>query len=564
MVSVLLIWVYIFITTFFCGSAFLCLISGNKTKKRLKAEDSCFAGIMLSTVYAQIFSLFCRVALAANIILLSLTALSVIYLIRKKALSAESFGLSQDKKKNLFFVLTVLLLSVIMSYGCSRGYFHYDSALYHGQSIRWIEEYGTVKGLALLHMRLGYNSSSFALSALYSFSFMGGPSFHAVQGFLALLLLFKCLRVFRVFKDKKIRISDIVRIGGFYYLFNIYDELVAPASDYFAMISFIYCIILSVDIYERCTDEPDADADEAYVFPALLCVFIPTVKLSTAPAVLIVFIPLLALIRSKRFGRIFFFGILSLIIALPLFIRNIIISGRLFYPSTALDIFDPAWKIPESVALTDSAYIVGFGRGYTIAEAADYPFTQWFPNWFSSLGRTDLIIFMICLVSVLILPLSIILRKGVKSLHVIELTATVSFLFWLLSSPLVRYGMGFLLILPPLMFGDLADIIIQKTKEKKSAQKFIRLSFCVLLLGFLGFKCLSTLKYIYQTLPAPYYLLQRDYEEYDCRSVNVDGCDIYVPLDGDQTGYRLFPATPSVMDGLHLAGDDLKDGFILR
>ena len=560
MVSVLLIWIYIFITTFFTGACFLCAVFGKERMKiqhrLLDPEDFCLCGIMLATVYAQIFSLFSNVGLAANIVLILITAACAYFLFKSRIHFFE--------KPGPLLCTILIVLAVIMSYGCSRGYFHYDSDLYHGQSIRWIEEYGVVKGLALLHMRLGYNSSSFALSALYSFSFLNGQSFHAVQGYIALLLLIKCLRVFHVFKDRKIHMSDVARIGGFYYLFNIYDEMVAPASDYFAMATFIFCIIKCVDIYEQCTSDTSLYTEESYVFPALLSVYIPTVKLSAAPAVLIVLIPVVMLIKSKKWWRIGLYAVISLIIAVPLFIRNYILSGRLFYPSTALDLFDPAWKIPASAAALDSAYIVGFGRGYNFAEAAEYPFSQWFPHWFASLGRSDLLIFVVCLVSVLILPLSIILRKGFKTIHVIEITAISAFLFWLVSAPLVRYGMGFLLLLPPLMSGDLAAFIIEKSPKEKSAGKLIRVCFPVILLAFLGFKCFATLKYIAGSISAPYYLVQRDYNDYDCIAVNIDGIDVYVPTEGDQTGYYLFPSTPELSDDLHLSGDSLKDGFVLR
>ena len=560
MLSVLLIWIYIFITTFFCGVCFLSLIAGKDKREAsfslLKPEDFCLCGIMLSTVFAQIFSLFYKVGLAANIVLLLISAASLLYIIKAKAAPAIRFDLKT--------AVLLIFLTLLMSYACSRGYFHYDSGLYHGQSIRWIEEYGVVKGLGLLHMRLGYNSSTFALSALYSFSFMGGQSYHTVQGYLALLLLIKCLRVFHIFKDKTLRISDVTRLGGFYYIFNIYDEMVAPASDYFAMITFIFCVITALDIYERCAAEPTHNNEEAYVFPALLSVYIPTVKLSTAPAVLLILIPVVMLLKNKKFGRLFFYAVISVIITLPLFIRNVIISGRLFYPSTALDIFTPAWKIPASEAAMDSAYIVCFGRGYIDPAAAGYPFIQWFPHWLQTLGRSDLLIFSLCLLSVLIFPLSIVLRKGFKILHVIELTAIASFLFWLISAPLVRYGMGFLLLLPPLMFGDLAGLITERSDKERSFGRLIKQCFPVLLIAFLGLKCLATVKYIAGSATAPYYLKQLDYEDFECNEVNIDGILIYVPTEGDQSGYHKFPSTPRIMDGLHLLGESLKDGFVLR
>ena len=98
----------------------------------------------------------------------------------------------------------VLAISIILWCFCtSRGYMHYDSDLYHAQSIRWIEEYGIVKGLGNIHVRFAYNSSFFALSALYSMKFLCGRSLHTVNGLIALLLWIQVLALFQKKKDKK-------------------------------------------------------------------------------------------------------------------------------------------------------------------------------------------------------------------------------------------------------------------------------------------------------------------------------------------------------------------------
>ena len=109
------------------------------------------------------------------------------------------FGQLCGKWRNIFskgaawLLLASVLLFLLYAYGTSRGILHYDTALYHAQSIRWIEEYGIVKGLGNLHCRLAYNSASFALSALYSMAFLGGQSYHCAAGFLAFLLALVCL-----------------------------------------------------------------------------------------------------------------------------------------------------------------------------------------------------------------------------------------------------------------------------------------------------------------------------------------------------------------------------------
>src|ERR1041385_2446271 len=65
-----------------------------------------------------------------------------------------------------------------------------DTPLYHGQAIRWIEEFPVVPGLANLDPRLGSNSNWFVLDAAFSFAFLKLQSFHLVPSFLFLVCLF--------------------------------------------------------------------------------------------------------------------------------------------------------------------------------------------------------------------------------------------------------------------------------------------------------------------------------------------------------------------------------------
>ena len=58
----------------------------------------------------------------------------------------------------------------------------WDSYNYHAQSIRWITEYGVVKGLGNLHTRFAYNSAFLCLQALFSFHSFANKSMHSLNG----------------------------------------------------------------------------------------------------------------------------------------------------------------------------------------------------------------------------------------------------------------------------------------------------------------------------------------------------------------------------------------------
>ena len=187
MLSVILIWLYMLLTAFLLGYGILnCLIKVCPYQvKRWDGYVMCgLAGI---TVYAQIFSIFAPVGLIANVVLVG-TCFAIACLYRKRLQEDFQKAMEAVRKKMIGKTAFFVLLFLLFAYGASRGIIHYDTGLYHAQSIRWIEEYGIVKGLGNLHCRLAYNSASFALSALYSFAILGSPSYHAAERFFALLL----------------------------------------------------------------------------------------------------------------------------------------------------------------------------------------------------------------------------------------------------------------------------------------------------------------------------------------------------------------------------------------
>ena len=188
MLSVCLVFLYVWLCAYLVGFAVLSGIRYVYGSFMVKADGYVMAGLVTVTVYAQFFSLFHKVGFVANLLLAAVCAVIAVVLRRRlKEEILRQYG-ALGRGRRIFY----LLLFLFMAYGTSRGIIHYDTGLYHAQSIRWIEEYGVVKGLGNLHCRLAYNSSSFALSALYSFGFLGGQSFHCMAGFLALVLAKVC------------------------------------------------------------------------------------------------------------------------------------------------------------------------------------------------------------------------------------------------------------------------------------------------------------------------------------------------------------------------------------
>ena len=224
MLLVIVNWMYLAATSFLLGTAFSGFVKRVLGWEMKSAAETVFYGLVWATVYAQVFSLFGGVGALANGILLAV-CIAAAFIRRQAVKSTVTRCVKESGRAHL---IAALILVLIWGYCTSRGYMHYDSDLYHAQSIRWIEEYGVVPGLGNIHVRFAYNSSFFALSALYSMRFLGGQSLHTVNGFFALLLSLEVLKAFRLKRfllsgsGRMFRLSDFARLGALYYLTILY------------------------------------------------------------------------------------------------------------------------------------------------------------------------------------------------------------------------------------------------------------------------------------------------------------------------------------------------------
>ena len=548
MVSVLLIWIYMAVTCYVTGFAILSAI-GQKAGYQIKKESSfLFAGITAVTVYAQFFSIFYKVGLVANIILL-LICISCILLFKKELkprLYKLKWGMTPAK------VALIVLLSLLFAYGTSTGFIHYDTGLYHAQSIRWIEEYGIVPGLGNLHSRLAYNSASFCLSALYSFSFLGGQSYHCCAGFLALLLAVVCLEGFTQARIKKPQLSDFVRLMGIYYLLIIFDEMVSPASDYFMVLTVLFIIIRWLDLLEA-----DEKSYAPYAFLSVMCVSVMTIKLSGALILLLVLKPAVMMIREKRGREIAGFLGMGFVTALPFFIRNVILSGWLIYPFTFIDLFDFDFKIPKGMADYDSKEIQVWGRGFFDVTRYDDAIWEWLPEWAMNLDGINKIFLLLALSSLVMLAGLCVYTVKKRKWEMLDYLLTagvvaICFLFWLTSAPLIRYGCVYLWVLPMLVWGFFY-LKISPGLDRYKVYLLLLLVFGVYKAGALAVETVNT--------AVPDYLIrQKDYENFETVSYELHGYTFYYPAEGDRTGYDDFPAAPVKAEDI-FRGDTIEDGF---
>lgn len=554
MLVIFLNWIYILFTAFLCGFAFAAVIRKIFGYKLKNMVEMIFYGLMTVTVYAQLFSMFGAVGILANALLIMFCVF--VFICYKKEITCDicnKLRMSTASQR-----ITIVILTVLWCYCTSRGYMHYDSDLYHAQSIRWIEEYGIVPGLGNIHVRFAYNSSFFSLSALYSMRYITGQSLHTLNGFFALLLSIEVLDMFG--RRRCVMLSDFARIGALYYLTLIYRDIVAPASDYCVMCMVFYLIIRWLSYLEQ--NETDSTP---YALLCVLGVYCVTLKLTAGIILLLVIKPAYMLLKDKQYGRIAIYILLGIFVLAPWVMRTAIISGYLIYPFPALDVLDVDWKMDKAAVILDAAEIKTWGRGLNNASLVNLPVHEWLASWFRTtlpaLGKMLIVSDAVCLfllTGIFLWKAFMYIKKkktdgfSADTLLVLA-TVAVSYMFWQLSAPLLRYGYAYILLLIALTAGAFLQIVLHGRERI--------FFFGVILL--VSVKAVSFTIYTFDTVRKPYYACQQDYGSYDMESFETDGIKMYYPKSGDRVGYEYFPAVPRPVE-VYMRSDEIKNGFMIK
>ena len=558
MLLVSLNFLYIAFTTYLVGFA-ISEISNKWLKYQVKHTISILiAGLIGITVYVQIYSLFAGVSFYAHLpVLLCCCIIGIV--LRKKIVCNLLKEIKCVKEHPIQCVVGILFV-VLIVFGTSRGYFHWDTGLYHAQSIRWIEEYGVVEGLANLHSRFAYNSSAFAASAFYSMGFLFGQPMHALAGFLVLISGRMVFRLTEIFIDKKIKVSHFMEIGILYYISFIYIDMISPASDFFVQLIILDTLLLWILLWEEENECKVNKNTMGYALLAMSLCFMVTVKFSMFPFLLFSILPIARFVKEKRYKLIMMFVCVGILIVMPFLLRNIVISGWLLYPSTLINIGEFDWKIPIEQVQFDSKEICAYARGFESVEGYFEPMNKWIPGWFAQLKVIEKAFVLLNIFSImgsLFVGIWLYIRKEIVENSMVLFMLFISVIgvgFWFATAPLVRYGYAYLIILPVIFWGYLYQI----TKEKI---KWLSLLVCIGMMICVIW-CGRVIKSkVILLIDQPYYVKQQDYVDGDASiTYNIGGTIIYVPDYFGQIGYNKFPSSPKIQE-IEMRGENLESGF---
>src|ERR1700712_5641578 len=161
MVFVLLSWVYISLLIFSIGyalSEIIHKICGYNGINRLSISLILINGLFVSNIIALLFALMFKVGLAAHLFLMLLSILCY-YLFYPGIKNAVKRYCSVIKTIPWFIWVIFSIMLLVQAYAAYLPSSHNDDGLYYSTSIKWIQEYGTIPGLANINPRIGFNSS---------------------------------------------------------------------------------------------------------------------------------------------------------------------------------------------------------------------------------------------------------------------------------------------------------------------------------------------------------------------------------------------------------------------
>ena len=580
MISVLINWSYVFITTYIIGYFTLRrAYRFYKHERHIGIMSSVMAGLAITTAYAGFFSIFYKVGIVANIVMILFCVLfvwldrthytDILSDINGGKFIGRIFGSGSTR---IIKVIAFLIFFVAALFFTTEGNFFSDSGYYHEQSIRWIEEFGTVKGSVHILKRLAYNSCYFCQCALYSMRDIFSQSLHCLSGFYGILVMGYALSGF----NKSIR-TNAIRLAPFVYFILLCSEITSPASDYPLVFSVFYVAIRWFELRDD-----NEEHYSPYALLSLFVVFLISIKLTVGCLILIVIKPAIAMIKEKRIKEIITSIMAGIIILLPYFIRNYIICGWLIYPFTKIDIFNPDWKLPMRHVQTDADEIKVWGRGMgQIGGQVTDSIKVWLPHWWEYMSvpnrlivASAIIVLSVYLVYRVCRFISEVIRHGIKKTatevvidnidrYIFEAALLFSLLYWFFESPLFRYGVCYIFIVMFYAIGDMLGEAWNKSVIIRVAVVLI----CILTMIPFTNGIIEYFKWNYECIlyysDYEYFVMQEDYPRVEYGTTEINGVTFYYPKEElGQIGYHMFPALWfNGTDNVESRGDKITDGY---
>jgi hypothetical protein len=409
-------------------------------------------GLIGLTVVGQWIVLFSPVNMISLLGILILCGVISVFRKRQIVLCTKNGEFNFRNKSVLFYTCVLCFMVMILIINAGPVAMD-DTDSYHVQMVKWIQEFGSVPGIANLHLRFGFNSSWFSSIALLSYPISGLNTYISLNGLLSVWFCYFLLE--KTFEFAGSREAGKMRNGGFACLCILFLCLLnwpmirgSASSANYDFISCFCIIVLFVDLYDKKGGAPV----EWLIWP----VYLFTVRMTNFPILILSLVFVIQTLRSFSFRRLAILFSFAAFVIVPFLVRNIILSGYAFFPVYQIDFFSPDWKVDKMKLIEISNYIKYFNRvnpmfqPLSVTEKLNFP--NWVSSWYNYLFKVDKIILSFSAIGYAIISLS---QKKLKTFlfSVFFFVMLFQMITWFFIDPDPRFVYG------PIVFGIFAGVI---------------------------------------------------------------------------------------------------------
>ena len=433
-----------------------------------------------------------------------------------------------------------------------------DTESYHIQSIKWIQEYGSVPGIVNLHIRFGFNSSWFSSVALTGFSSNTTGGFTVMNSIISMWLCYWFIGKFNQFQKENNVPAAFALLSLFIVCLSIWPLIRGNAAT--TNYDFITTCIVLILFTEVFFNEKNSPSLEWIIWP----VYLLTVRFINFPLLILSLFAFTSFIRQKQTRQLLLPIVYCLLLTIPFLIRSIIISGYPFYPATYFDLTNVDWKPDPRITESFVEFIKYFNRvstTYFDVEQTKALGAAWLPAWFEHLFAFDKIMVVAGFTGILFTAIRLFIQKNNYSKSIIAVIMILWPISWFIIAPDPRFLYGILLFGTFLLAYHLISII----KHRRSINFLVNV-LIILLIGAVSYYLVSKpIKQAeYRNWMVPSQLPQPPVKEFV-----IDGTTFRIPeLINHNWNARCYgtplPCLYQIHPKLRMRGNNISNGFHLE
>jgi hypothetical protein len=439
MLLIFLSWIYILFTTINLGF----ITNKILVLKNFNFVVTAILGLFTTTVIASIWAIFGRINIEFHLFFLCVN-LFIFLKFNPEIKSIYSNFTKQLRELVLPLKLFLTVIFVLIIAQCASIPYVIDNESYYIQTIKWLNEYGFVKGLVNLHFFLGQVSGWHITQSVYNFSFLYS-NFNDLSGFCLLLgnvFAIEKLNEYFVNKNKLYLIIGLLPLANLFF----FQFISAPSPDIpvyiFSFVLFFYLI----EDFKKITIHN-------FTLIVILILFLLYIKNTTLTFALIPIV--LFVLNFKSLSKQLLKPVLIAFFILALFItKNMIICGSPVFPSKLFDFSTLDYAIPNSIEHFYYEQLKVYGYYLTSEEYYKMSTWQLFLKWLS-LPKLNGLFNKLTIALLVVSPIFIYKFFNKKAIWLLYFLMIIQLLIMFKTSPQFRFFINFTFFFSLFCFGCL-------------------------------------------------------------------------------------------------------------